>query len=159
MEGLNPDISLNSVQIHVEVQKTSQMESTIEALRERLEEFPDFDYSIVKEQSTLAQFLAFSTAEIGLKIKGDDLIRLKNIAEELVEKLKDIRGIADLNTNIGEGKPEFLITIRKDALEKYNISPQAIGEFLVDAVRGKVATQFKELEKKYDCSRKSGYPI
>ncbi len=150
MEGLNPDISLNSVQIHVEVQKTSQVESTIEALRERLEEFPDFNYSIVKEQSTLAQFLAFSTAEIGLKVKGDDLIRLKIIAEELVEKLKDIRGIADLNTNIGEGKPEFLITIRKDALEKYNISPQAIGEFLVDAVRGKVATQFKELEKKYD---------
>ncbi|GAH87942.1 unnamed protein product, partial [marine sediment metagenome] len=96
MEGLNPDISLNSVQIHVEVQKTSQVESTIEALRERLEEFPDFNYSIVKEQSTLAQFLAFSTAEVGLKVKGDDLIRLKIIAEELVEKLKDIRGIADL---------------------------------------------------------------
>jgi len=150
MEGLNPDISLNSVQIHVEVEKASQVESTIEALRARLEEFPDLNYSIVKEQSTLAQFLAFSTAEVGLKVKGDDLIRLKNIAEELVEKLGDIKGIADLNTNIGEGKPEFLIKIKKDALEKYNISPQAIGGFLVDAVRGKVATQFKELEKKYD---------
>jgi len=150
MEGLNPDISLNSVQIHVEVQKASQVESTIEALRARLEEFPNLNYSLVKEQSTLAQFLAFSTAEVGLKVKGDDLIRLKIIAEELVEKLKDIRGIADLNTNIGEGKPEFLITIRKDALDKYNITPQAIGGFLVDAVRGKVATQFKELEKKYD---------
>ncbi len=150
MEGLNPDISLNSVQIHVEVQKAFKVESTIEALRARLEEFPDLNYSIVKEQSTLAQFLAFSTAEIGLKIKGDDLIRLKIIAEELVEKLRNIRGIADLNTNIGEGKPEFLITIKKDALEKYNITPQAIGGFLVDAVRGKVATQFRELEKKYD---------
>jgi HAE1 family hydrophobic/amphiphilic exporter-1 len=150
MEGLNPDISLNSVQIHVEVEKASQVESTIEALRARLEEFPDLNYSIVKEQSTLAQFLAFSTAEVGLKVKGEDLIRLKNIAEELVEKLRDIKGIADLNTNIGEGKPEFLIKIKKDALEKYNITPQAIGGYLVDAVRGKVATQFKELEKKYD---------
>jgi HAE1 family hydrophobic/amphiphilic exporter-1 len=150
MEGLNPDISLNSVQIHVEVEKASQVESTIEALRARLEELPDLNYSIVKEQSTLAQFLAFSTAEVGLKVKGDDLIRLKIIAEELVEKLRDVKGIADLNTNIGEGKPEFLIKIKKDALEKYNITPQAIGGFLVDAVRGKVATQFKELEKKYD---------
>jgi len=150
MEGLNPDVTTNSAQIYVEVQEVSQLEGTIEALRARLAEFPDLNYSIVKEQSTLSQFLAFSTAEVGLKVKGDDLIRLKNLAEELVEKLKDIKGIADLNTNIGEGKPEFLIKIKKQALEKYDISPQTIGYFLVHAVRGKVATQFKELEKRYD---------
>jgi HAE1 family hydrophobic/amphiphilic exporter-1 len=61
-----------------------------------------------------------------------------------------IEGITDIATNIGEGKPEFLISIRKDALEKYNISPGTIGDFLVNAVRGLRATQFKELEKKYD---------
>jgi len=150
MEGLNPDVTTNSAQIYVEVQEESQLEGTIEDLRARLAEFPDLNYSIIKEQSTLAQFMAFSTAEVGLKVKGDDLIRLKNLAEELVEKLKDIKGIADLNTNIGEGKPEFLIKIKKQALEKYDISPQTIGYFLVHAVRGRVATQFKELEKRYD---------
>jgi HAE1 family hydrophobic/amphiphilic exporter-1 len=40
--------------------------------------------------------------------------------------------------------------IKKEALEKYNISPGTIGNFLVNAVRGQRATQFKELEKKYD---------
>ncbi|NQT80998.1 MAG: efflux RND transporter permease subunit [Candidatus Aminicenantes bacterium] len=150
MEGLNPDVTTNSAQIYVEIQEESQLEGAIEALRARLAQFPDLNYSIVKEQSTLAQFLAFSTAEIGLKIKGDDLIKLKDIAEELVVKLKDIGGIADLNTNIGEGKPEFLIKIKKEALEKYDISPITIGNFLVHAVRGRIATQFRELEKNYD---------
>ncbi len=150
MEGLNPDVSLNTAQIYIETQGVSQIEGAIEGLRERLNRFPDLNYSIVKEQSTLAQFLAFSTAEIGLKIKGDDLIRLKDLAEELVEKLRDIEGIADLNTNIGEGKPEFLIIIKKEALDKYDISPVTIGNFLVHAVRGRVSTQFRELEKRYD---------
>ncbi len=150
LEGQNPDVTINSAQIHVEVQRASLVDSTIGALRERLKNFPDLSYSIVKEQSTLAQFLAFSTAEVGLKVKGEDLNRLKLIAEELVEKLKDIKGIADVNTNVEEGKPEFLIKIKKDAIEKYGISPRAVGDFLVNAVRGKMASQFRELEKRYD---------
>ncbi|UCC40581.1 MAG: efflux RND transporter permease subunit [Candidatus Aminicenantes bacterium] len=150
MESLNPDISLNSAQIYVEVQGLSQLDDIIEALRKRLEKFPGLSFSIVKEQSTIAQFLAFAKAEIGLKIRGEDLIRLKIIAEQLVASLRSVRGIADINTNIGEGKPEFLIKIRKEAFEKYNISPSEIGNFLINAVRGKVASQFKELEKKYD---------
>jgi len=151
MESLNPDISLNSAQIYVEVKKPSQIEGTLEILRRRLENYPDLNYSLVREQSTLAQFLAFSTAEVGLKVKGEDLNKLKEISEELVGKLRNVAGIADLNTNIAEGKPEFLVKIKKETLEKYaDISPSSIAYFLANAVRGRVATQFKELEKKYD---------
>jgi HAE1 family hydrophobic/amphiphilic exporter-1 len=112
--------------------------------------FPGLSFSIVREQSTLSEFLAFATAEVGLKVKGEDLDRLREIAEKLEDKLKNVEGIADINTNIGEGKPEFLIRVKKEALGKYDISPAAISNFLVNAVRGKQATKFKELEKEFD---------
>ena len=150
MESLNPDVSLNSAKVHVEIYDSSQLDEIVEDFRERLGKYPGLSYSIVKEQSTLAQFLAFSTADVGLKIKGDDLDKLKGLAEELVGKIKDIGGIADVRTNIGEGKPEFLIKMKKEAFEKYDVSPATIGSFLVNAVRGSRATQFRELEKKYD---------
>ncbi|MEE8604104.1 MAG: efflux RND transporter permease subunit [Candidatus Aminicenantaceae bacterium] len=150
LESQNPDISVNSGRIYVEVDKSSAVDDAIEYLRGRLDKFPGLTYSIVKEQSTMVQFLAFATAEIGLKIKGDDLNKLNGLALELVEKLNGIRGIADISTNIGEGKPEFLIKIRKGALEKYDISAAAIGSYFTDAVRGRRDTQFKEMEKKYD---------
>lgn len=150
LESQNPDISINSAKIYVEVHRSSDVDTVIAYLRERLERYPGLTHSIVKEQSTLAQFLAFSTAEIGLKIKGDDLNRLNLLAEQLVTKLEDIQGIADLSTNVGEGKPEFLIKIKRGALEKYDISAAAIGSFFIDAVRGRRDTQFRELEKKYD---------
>jgi HAE1 family hydrophobic/amphiphilic exporter-1 len=150
LESQNPDISINSAKIYVEVNQSSEVDSVIAFLREKLEKYPGLTHSIVKEQSTLAQFLAFSTAEIGLKIKGDDLNRLNGLAQQLVGKLEDIKGIADISTNVGEGKPEFLIKIRKGALEKYDISAAAIGSYFIDAVRGRRDTQFRELEKKYD---------
>ncbi len=150
MEEMNPDISLNSAELYVELSDVSEVEKLIDSLRKRLENFVGVNYSIVKEQATLAQFMAFSTAEVGLKIKGDDLNRLKLLADQLGEELEGISGMADIQTNIGEGKPEFLLRIKKDAQEKYGIPPGALGDFLVDAVRGKTATQFRELEKKYD---------
>lgn len=151
MESLSPDVSLNSAGIYVEVEKPAQLEPTLENLRRKLADFPDVSYAIVQEQSALSEFLSFSSGAVSLKVKGDDLNRLKQISQELVVGIKDIKGIVDLNTNIGEGKPEFKIKIKKDALGKYaNLSPSVIGDFLVNAVRGKVATQFNEREKKYD---------
>lgn len=150
MEGLNPDISLNSAKIAVVVRSSSQLEPTMEELRRWLNNYPDVAFSIIREQTTIAQFLALSTAELGLKIKGDDLEILKEIATELGEKLRTIKGIADVNSSVEEGKPEFLIKIRKDRLEKYGLSPDAIGTYLVQAVQGRVATQLRELDKKYD---------
>jgi len=150
MESLNPDISLNSSKIYVEIFDSDKIERTIDDLRSYMERIPGLSFSIMKEQATLSQFLAFSSAEIGIKIKGEDLNRLKFYAEQLVLELQKIPEIADINTNIGEGKPEFLIRIRKGSLEKYNIAPGDIGNYLINAVRGKQAGQFKELEKKYD---------
>jgi HAE1 family hydrophobic/amphiphilic exporter-1 len=150
MEALNPEVSINSVNLYVETTHPSEVDELMESMRVKLQKFPGLTFSLVKEQSTLAEFMAFTTAEVGLKIKGEDLNRLTILAEQLVEKLNQIEGITDIATNIGEGKPEFLIKIKKEALEKYNISPGTIGNFLVNAVRGQRATQFKELDKKYD---------
>jgi hydrophobic/amphiphilic exporter-1 (mainly G- bacteria), HAE1 family len=151
VESADPTISVNSIRMFVEVARSSDLEGVLEALRRRLADYPDVAYTIVREQSTLGQFLAFTSAEIGLKVKGEDLDRLKEISGTLMARLRTIPGLSDLATNIGEGKPEFKVTVDKEALKKYvNVSPATIGDFLVSAVRGRVTTQFRELEKKYD---------
>lgn len=150
MEALDPEISLNSAKLYIEAFSPEQIDGLMEGIRQRLQGFPGVGYSLLREQSTLAQFMAFASAEVGLKIKGDDLNRLTLLANQLLLKLQSVEGIADITTNLGEGKPEFLIRIKKDALEKYGLYPAAIGSYISDAVGGKIASQFKEMEKKYD---------
>ncbi len=150
MEALNPDISLNSAQLYIEAHAEEDVEPLMEGLRQRMYAVQGMTFSLVKEQSTLAQLMAFSTAEIGLKIKGDDLNRLRILAEQLVSKLEGVEGITDISTNLGEGKPEFLVSINKQAIEKYGIFPAALGNYLTNAVGGRIASEFKELEKKFD---------
>jgi HAE1 family hydrophobic/amphiphilic exporter-1 len=151
MESADPNISVNSARFFVEVQKPKQLEGVLDAARSRLADFPDIAYTVSRGQSTFNQFLALSAAEIGLQVKGKDLDRLKEIAADLTARLAAIPGVADVATNIGEGKPEFKVTVDKEALKRYpGLSPSMIGDFLVSAVRGRVATQFREMEKKYD---------
>jgi HAE1 family hydrophobic/amphiphilic exporter-1 len=150
MEAYNPEISLNTARVYVEVKSPRQVDRVIQQLRLKLQLLPELRYSLVKEQSTLAQFLAFSTAEVGLKIKGDDLEVLNGLAQELSAKLKDIPGVADVRTNFRKGKPVYLVKIKTEALEKYQISPAAVSSFLVNAIRGRIASRFNELDKKYD---------
>ena len=151
MESADPNISVNSARFFVEVGKPKELEGVLDAARSRLADFPDIAYTVSRGQSTFNQFLALSAAEIGLQVKGKDLDRLKEIAADLTARLAAIPGVADVATNIGEGKPEFKVTVDKEALKKYpNLSPSTIGNFLVSAVRGRVATQFREMEKKYD---------
>ncbi|NTU51512.1 MAG: efflux RND transporter permease subunit, partial [Candidatus Aminicenantes bacterium] len=151
MESADPTITVNSARIFVEVGLPRDLEPVLDAARRRLAQFPDIAYTILREQSTVSQFLALSTAEIGLQVKGRDLDRLKEIAADLVTRLAAIPGVADIATNIGEGKPEFKVTVDKEALRRYpGLSPTTIGNFLVSAVRGRVATQLREMEKKYN---------
>lgn len=151
LESADPTISVNSARLFVEVRRPKDLEAALDAARTRLAQLPDIAYTVVREESAFNQFLALSGAEIGLQIKGKDLDRLKDIAADLTARLAAIPGIADVATNIGEGKPEFKVTVDKDSLKRYpGLSPATIGDFLVSAVRGRVATQFREMEKKYD---------
>ncbi len=151
MESADPTITVNSARFFVEVARPRDLEPVLDAARRRLAPFPDIAYTVLRGQSTVNEFLALSTAEIGLQVKGRDLDRLKAVAVDLVARLAAIPGVADIATNIGEGKPEFKVTVDKDALKRYpGLNPATIGNFLVSAVRGRVATQFREMEKKYD---------
>ncbi|MFP4082193.1 MAG: efflux RND transporter permease subunit [Candidatus Aminicenantes bacterium] len=150
LENTNSEISLNSGKVYVKVHHPSQLEQIIRGMREKAQKLPWLQFSVNKEQSTLTEFMALASAEVGIKIKGHDLFRLGKLAEELEDKLKKIEGITDVNTNIGEGKPECLIKLKKEILEKYEIPPAHVSDFLVHAVRGKRAARFRELDKKYD---------
>ena len=151
IESINPDASMNSARVFVEADSPAGTEGLIEALRLKFPSFENVGFSIVREQSTLAEFLAFSSAEVGLKIRGEDLNRLRRISSDLADKLETVPGIADVNTDVGEGKPEFLVKIRDEALAKYgDLTPAILGDFIIDAVRGRVAGPFKEMEKKSD---------
>lgn len=150
-ETARPDISVNSAEISVQVKQPNLLEKSLSKTRSFLATIPELKYSVSREQTTLGEFLALTSGEVSLKVKGQDLDRLRQIALGLAEKLKKIPGLTDVNLNLQQGKPQLLVKIKKEALEKYpNLSPDEVASYLVQAIRGTIATKYRELEKKYD---------
>ncbi|MDY0232063.1 MAG: efflux RND transporter permease subunit, partial [Candidatus Saccharicenans sp.] len=150
-ESFRPDVSVNSAEIKVEAKNPGSLDRLIVETRNFLSGIPDLIYSITPEQATLGEFLALTSGEIVLKVKGQNLEILRETAINLAEKLTAIDGLADINLNLQQGKPQLLIKIKKEALEKYpNLSAGAVANYLVQAIRGNVATKYREMEKKYD---------
>ncbi len=148
------ELAFNTATIVGKVKEWKKLQGFIERTRNKLKHFP-ITGSIKEEETTLASFLAFEGRGLEVKLFGEDLERMKSISEEAIEGLSKINGIVDLRTNIGEGKPELLVKIKKDSLEKFNITPYQLGTYIIDVVRGKSASQFKEFDKRIDISVRS----
>ncbi len=148
------ELAFNTATIIGKVRSWRKLPSFLERTRKKVNDFP-VTASVREEETTLASFLTFEGRGIELKLFGEDLEKMKTLSEEAVSRIGKIGGIVDLRTNIGEGKPELLVRMKKEALEKFNVTPYELGEFLVNAVRGKEASQFKEFDKRIDISVRS----
>jgi len=151
MEDLSPETSLNSAKIHVESSGPREIEKVIDSLRADLSRLPEIGYSYIRDQSVLNEFLASGGPEISYHVKGNDLRQLREIAGLLAFKIGEIQGTSEARADISEGKPEVIVTVKSEALAASpGLSAGRIGDFFVDGVRGKVATRFREIEKKTD---------
>ncbi len=151
MEALDLDLSLNSARLMVEASSPTACGRLIEEFGRTFPTYAGVAFSVRREREDMARSLALSGADVGLRVRGNDLDRLGEIATAAASRLKRVPGIADVNVDVGEGKPEFVLKIRDEAAAKYpGLDPGALGDRIVDSVRGRVATRFREFDRSYD---------
>ena len=87
---------------------------------------------------------------INLFVSGPDNDILMQITNEIMDKIKDIPGLINLDSTTRSGKPEITITPKRDqmALTGNNVMELAIG--VRAAVAGIVSTTYKESGNEYD---------
>ncbi|HTB22886.1 MAG TPA: efflux RND transporter permease subunit [bacterium] len=86
-----------------------------------------------------------------LILKGDDLAVMSAYAEKLkVAVAKAVPGLADLDTNYREGKPEYQIRLDPLKAGRLGVSTVVAGQELRNFTDGTVAGQYREDGKEYD---------
>ena len=85
-----------------------------------------------------------------IKIFGDDLHQLENIAENTADVIKDIHGVADINIFRSIGLPELQIKPQENRMAQYAVSMADVQAVIEMAIGGKAATTFYENERTFD---------
>ena len=101
-------------------------------------------------QESIFQMAFVSSAPVVIEIKGQNLDKLKKISEDIQERLNGVKGVYSIRSSLVRPAPEAKVYIRKDRAVAYNLSVSDIALTAQTAMKGYVATKFKEQGREID---------
>jgi len=105
----------------------------------------------LKVKYSTQQFSMFGGGKpIEIKIIGYDFAKAKSYSNLLMDTLKSVKGLVDLETSVTEGKPEMRLIIDRQKAANFGLTPYQIGQVLRSRVEGIVASQFRRRGNEYD---------
>lgn len=85
-----------------------------------------------------------------LHLYGDDILRLTERADILIEKFKKIKGLVDLRTNYVSGKPEIQIRLDSEKMKEFGVNSVDAGNELRAMVEGTKPAVYRQDTLEYD---------
>jgi heavy metal efflux system protein len=87
------------------------------------------------------ELIAGVKSDLAIKVFGDDLLTLRDVAHQVADVVADVRGAVDVKVEQTTGQPVVTLRPDRDAVARYGIKPSEIHETLAAAVRGRVVGQ------------------
>lgn len=91
-----------------------------------------------------------SRSDVVIKIFGDDLRTLKNLAEQVASIVAKVRGAADVRVEQITGLPTLNIRIDRDTIARYGLNVADVQEVIQTAIAGTTVGRVIEGEKWFD---------
>lgn len=98
----------------------------------------------------ISHLISGSTAQIAIKIYGDDLNVLERLAQEVRNAAATVPGVSSLVIERIGLVDEVHVKLKPDALAYYGISREYVGRFLQTALHGAVVSQIIEGQRRFD---------
>jgi len=95
------------------------------------------------------EMVAGIRTDVGVKVFGDDLEKLKTFAADVEKVLKSVPGAADVYTEQVVGQPVLEARVDQDAIARYGIPAAHVLE-IVEAIGGIAAGEIREGQRRFD---------
>ncbi|WP_428265198.1 efflux RND transporter permease subunit [Haliangium sp.] len=117
-------------------------EAVAARIRARLAEVPDLEARL-----TRPVLFSFRTP-IEVEVYGDDLVRLRELAERVEHEMAAIPQLTDVESTLERGAPEVQIVYDRDRLRRYGLSVSDVANRVRDEVKGRTATRLDQKDRR-----------
>jgi heavy metal efflux system protein len=126
-------------------------ERLIAAMNRELEKIPGVIWNFSQPISdNLEEAVSGVKGALAVKIYGDDLKTLEAKGDEIVNVMKDIRGVEDLGLFRVLGQPNLDFAVDRDEASRYGINVSDVQDAIQTAVGGNALSQVLIGEQRYD---------
>lgn len=127
------------------------LDELVEEMDSTLKNYQGINYNYSQPIiDNVAEAVAGMNASNAVKIYGDDLDKLDEYANQVIEQIKDVPGIKDVGILRNVGQPEISILLDEEKMAIYGITKAEAQAVIEMAIGGKTATQKYEGERKFD---------
>lgn len=126
-------------------------EELIEALHDAVEHIPGVETEVEQPIAHLiSHMLSGVTAQIAIKLFGDDLAELREHAKEIEHAIEGMEGIAPPVVEQQELIPQFRVELKQDMLSYYGTTAKYVQDFIETAIHGRVVSQIIDGQRTFD---------
>ncbi|MES2689060.1 MAG: efflux RND transporter permease subunit, partial [Bacteroidota bacterium] len=126
-------------------------DNLIEEMDKKLKQFQGINYNYSQPIiDNVAEAVAGMNANNAVKIFGDDLDKLNDIANEVLGEIQDVQGIKDAGILRNVGQPEMQIVLSDQKMGLYGVAVSDAQAVIEMAIGGKTANLKYEGERKFD---------
>ena len=144
---------VNYDEVHVELKplEGDEAEAAETKLRASLGKFPGVYFAIRRFLSErIEETISGSTADVAIKIYGDDLDVLDAKAKEVAKALQSVKGAADVQEDSPPGSPRMVVKLKPERLRQFGFRPVDVIEAVGTAYQGTTVAQTYEGSRVFD---------
>ncbi len=119
-----------------------------EHFRQQLREFPEIVNFTVNAGGGFGGM--GGGAPIQVEIYGDDFDVTTQLANELSDRMEEIRGVRDIDISRGEERPELRIIPDQEKLSSFGLNTATVSNAVRNRIDGMTATLFRDEGEEYD---------
>lgn len=126
-------------------------EQLAEEMEKSLEELPGNNYEFTQPiQMRFNELISGVRADLGIKVFGDDLDQLVLTANDILEALSQVEGVADARVEQVTGLPTLSIIPNRSALGRYGLNVSSLQNWVAAAVGGESAGILYEGDRRFE---------
>jgi cobalt-zinc-cadmium resistance protein CzcA len=123
----------------------------IAAMTRELNEIPGVVWGFSQPiEDNMEEAVSGVKGELATKVYGDDLRVLEGKADQIVEVMRQVKGIEDLGVFRALGQPNINFEVDRDQAARYQINVADVEDAIQTAVGGGALTQVLQGEARYD---------
>ncbi len=130
--------------------RARSLQEIVAAIRPRLSQIDGAEIEYVLNQDVTQLLRQKQTAPEILEVRGADLGTIRSLTEEIIQKIKRVKGLEDVQSSVQAEAPELQLVVDRQKAARYQLTIKDVADAVKTAMEGRAATTYREEDQEVD---------